>query len=129
MLQRIKNLLLDKALYIAVLITISIAVLSLVKFQAKTTISIPSSDKVLHGIAYYFLMTSWLYAFFQKEAFYKIVKYLILGCIIYGIVIEVLQGVVTSYRTASFLDILANSGGIIVAVLTFHFFEKKILRI
>lgn len=129
MLQRIKNLLLDKAVYIAVLITISIAVLSLVKVQAKTTLSIPSSDKIFHGIAYYFLMISWLYAFSQKEKFYKTVKYLILGCVIYGIVIEVLQGVITSYRTASFLDILANSGGIVAAILTFHFFEKKILRI
>lgn len=129
MLQRIKNLLLDRALYIAVLITLIIAVLSLVKFDSKQSISIPSSDKVLHGVAYCFLMLSWLYAFSKKDKFQQNVKYLFLGCIIYGIVIEALQGVITSYRTASMLDILANTGGTIVAILTFHFFEKKILRI
>ncbi|MBL4604822.1 MAG: VanZ family protein [Flavobacteriaceae bacterium] len=129
MLQHIKPLLQDKAIYNAVFITILIAALSLLKFQSKTMISIPSSDKVYHGIAYYFLMISWLYTFSQKEKFHNVAKYLIIGCFIYGIVIEILQGVITSYRTASFLDILANFGGIVIAVLTFHFFERKILRI
>jgi len=129
MLQRIKNLLLDKAIYIAVFITLLIAVLSLVKLQVKPTMSIPSSDKVFHVIAYYFLMKSWLYALSQKDRFTQRVKYVFFGCVIYGIVIEALQGVITSYRTASILDILANTGGIILAILTFHFFEKKILRI
>lgn len=130
MLKHIKTLLQDKAIYIAVLVTILIAVLSLVKFQPKSMMMpIASSDKVSHSIAYYFLMLSWLYAFSKKEKFIRVIKYLISGCFIYGIIIEALQHMITSYRTASFLDILANFVGIVLAVLTFHFFERKILGI
>jgi VanZ family protein len=71
-------------------------------------------------------MLSWLYAFFKKEKFQKNVKYIILGCFIFGIIIEILQEVITSYRTASYLDIIANTVGVLLAVLIFHIFEKKI---
>lgn len=92
----------------------------------KDGISVATSDKFLHFIAYFSLMITWLYAFLGKEHFYSRIKYLIAGCLLYGIILEVLQGGVTSYRTASYLDILANSIGIILAVLAFHLFEKKI---
>ena len=125
MLQRIKVLLLDNAIYFALLITIAIAFLSLLKLSIPD-VSIPSSDKLGHIIAYFFLTVSWLYVFVQKQEFSRFAIYSIVGCFIYGIVIEVLQTTITSYRTASYLDILANSTGIILAVLTFHLFEKKI---
>lgn len=126
MLKRIKDLFHKKALYIAAFITIFIAVLSLIELGPKSFAPITSSDKVYHGIAYFCLALSWLYSFSKKEGFNSIVKYLILGCFIYGIIIEVLQTTITSYRTASYLDIVANSVGILIAVLVFHFFEKKI---
>ena len=125
MLTHIKNLFHKYAIYFAVLTTISIGVLSLVKMPSDG-IPLASSDKFLHAIAYFFLMLGWLYSFSRKEDFYKKVKYIILGCLIYGIVLEALQGAFTSYRTGSYLDILANSLGIVLAVLVFHLFEKKI---
>ena len=64
--------------------------------------------------------------FFKKEKFQKHLKYIILACFIFGIIIEILQGVITSYRTASYLDILANTIGVLLAVVIFHVFEKKI---
>ena len=73
-----------------------------------------------------------LYAFLVLSllgliAYYKGKKLFILNYLILGsIILEVLQGGVTSYRTASYLDILANSIGIILAVLAFLLFEKKI---
>jgi len=125
MLKHIKDLFQASALYIAVIITISIGVLSLVKMPQKG-LPIATSDKFLHFVAYFFLMITWLYTFQKKEHFYKRIKYLIAACLLYGIILEVLQGGVTSYRTASYLDILANSIGIVFAVLAFHLFEKKI---
>lgn len=125
MLVRIKNLLADHAIYFAVLITISIGILSLIKMPSDG-IPVATSDKLLHTVAYFFLMLAWLYSFSKKEDFYKRIKYLILGCLIYGIVLEVMQGAFTSYRTGSYLDILANFLGIVLAVLAFHLFEKKI---
>jgi len=126
MLKTIKKLLKDNAIFIAIFITVSIAIGSLVKPDLITLKSISVSDKTYHFIAYFFLMFSWLYAFLKNEKFQNNIKYLILGCLIFGIVIEILQGTITTYRTTSYLDILANSVGIGLAVLTFHFFEKKI---
>jgi VanZ family protein len=126
MLKRIKTLLEDKAIFIAISITIFIAILSLIKTDNIPLESFSNSDKVYHAIAYFFLMLSWLYTFHKKEAFNKNVKYVILACFIYGIIIEVLQGVTTTYRTASYLDMLANGSGVVLAVLAFHLFEKKI---
>ena len=120
MLKTIKKLLKDNAIFIAIFITVSIAIGSLVKPDLITIKSISVSDKTYHFIAYFFFMFSWLYTFLKN------IKYLILGCLIFGIVIEILQGTITSYRTTSYLDILANSVGIGLAVLIFHFFEKKI---
>lgn len=125
MLVRIKNLLVKSALYIAVLCTLTIAVLSLIKIPSDG-LAIPSSDKVSHGIAYFSLTLSWLYATLNWSSFQSKVKYIVFGCFAYGIIIEVLQTAITSYRTASYLDILANSVGIVLAALFFHLFEKKI---
>ena len=126
MLKPIKSLLENNALYIAVFITISILFGSLVKSEFIVVESISVSDKIYHLIAYFLLMLSWLYAFFKKEKFQEYVKYIILGCFIFGIIIEILQGIITSYRTASYLDILANTIGVLLAVVIFHVFEKKI---
>ena len=126
MLKPIKSLLEDNAIYIAIFFTISITIGSLVKSDFIVVKSISVSDKIYHLIAYFLLMLSWLYVFCKKETFQKNVKYVILGCIIFGIIIEILQGVITSYRTASYLDIVANTIGVLLAVLIFHVFEKKI---
>lgn len=126
MLKHIKSLLEDNAIYIAVFFTISITIGSLVKSDFIVVKSISVSDKIYHLIAYFLLMLSWLNVFCKKETFQKNVKYVILGCIIFGIIIEILQGIITSYRTASYLDIVANTIGVLLAVVIFHVFEKKI---
>ena len=126
MLKPIKSLLENNAIYIAVFITISILFGSLVKSEFIVVESISVSDKTYHLIAYFLLMLSWLYAFLKKEKFQEHVKYIILACFIFGIIIEILQGVITSYRTASYLDILANTIGVLLALVIFHVFEKKI---
>jgi VanZ family protein len=126
MLKPIKSLLENNAIYIAVFFTICILFGSLVKSEFIVVESISVSDKTYHLIAYFLLMLSWLYAFFKREKFEENVKYIILGCFIFGIIIEILQGVITSYRTASYLDIVANTIGVLLAVVIFHVFEKKI---
>ncbi len=124
MLKPIKSLLEDNAIYIAIFFTISITIGSLVKSDFIVVKSISVSDKTYHLIAYFLLMLSWLNVFCKKETFQKNVKYVILGCIIFGIIIEILQGIITSYRTASYLDIVANTIGVLLAVVIFHVFEK-----
>ena len=126
MLKHIKALLEDNALFIAIFFTISITIGSLVKSDVIAIEIVSISDKTIHFIAYFFLMLSWLYVFFKKKSFSKNVKYIFIGCIVFGIIIEILQGVTTTYRTLSFLDVAANTLGVLFASTVFHFFEKKI---
>ena len=126
MLKHIKALLEDNAIFIAVFFTISITIGSLVKSDLIATEIVSISDKTIHFIAYFFLMLSWLYVFFKKKSFSKNVKFIFIGCIVFGIIIEIIQGVTTTYRTLSFLDVAANTLGVLFASTVFHFFEKKI---
>lgn len=126
MLKHIKALLEDNAIFIAVFFTISITIGSLVKSDVIAVEIVSISDKTIHFIAYFFLMLSWLYVFFKKKSFSKNVKFIFIGCIVFGIIIEILQGVTTTYRTLSFLDVAANTLGVLFASTVFHFFEKKI---
>ena len=125
MLKHIKVLLEDNAIFIAVFFTISITIGSLVKSDLIAIEIVSISDKTIHFIAYFFLMLSWLYVFFKKKSFSKNVKFIFIGCIVFGIIIEILQGVTTTYRTLSFLDVAANTLGVLFASTVFHFFEKK----
>ena len=125
MLKHIKALLEDNAIFIAIFFTISITIGSLVKSDVIAIEIVSISDKTIHFIAYFFLMLSWLYVFFKKKSFSKNVKFIFIGCIVFGIIIEIIQGVTTTYRTLSFLDVAANTLGVLFASTVFYFFEKK----
>jgi VanZ family protein len=124
MLKAIKNLYKNNAFYIAVLITVCIAVLSLFNVsQLKPAINLSNIDKYEHFLAYFTLTLSWFFAI-QKSG--KLVVYrfwLIMLVFLYGVLMEVLQQVLTDYRVADIYDVLANSSGIFFGVL---FFEKRI---
>lgn len=125
MLLPIKNLFERNALYIAVFFTVIIGILSFISMPTEK-MSLSFSDKFLHFFAYFLLTTAWLYSIKGYQDFQKKIKYVFLGCFIYGIIIEILQDAITSHRTGSFLDILANAVGMILAMIIFHLFEKKI---
>jgi VanZ family protein len=120
----IKKLFKDKKkrIFIAVLITASIAVLSLIKL-GKLPVSINNIDKIQHMIAYFFLTLSWLVALgTNKKSLYIIV----LSCVFYGVLMEVLQVKITTYRAGEYYDILANILGVLLAFTLFrYFFYKK----
>jgi len=94
-------------------------------------IEVPGKDKTIHFIFYSVLTFLW-YLALQKKYKNKALKYIIaLAVIIYGIIIEVLQGALTQNREMDFYDVMANSGGALL-VLIFIFglnsknFEKKV---
>ena len=49
-----------------------------------------------------------------------------LALVIYGTVIELLQGSATTYRTPDVWDVLANSIGVILGSLTFLLFLRNL---
>ena len=119
--QRIKHLLQASTLWIAIAITISIAYLSLIKTNNFPKIAIYNIDKLYHLIAYFGLTFSWLLALKKPKYKYKV----LIACVLYGIIIEVLQRALTVYRTGELFDFLANSVGVLLALLIFNLFFKK----
>ncbi|WBX76890.1 VanZ family protein [Tenacibaculum ovolyticum] len=120
---RIKNLLKDniKIKAIAILITISIAILSLIKIGPQP-IQINNLDKYEHALAYFVLTFFWLMVFRTTKINKLIVVFC---CFFYGIIIETLQVTATSYRTGDILDIAANTTGILIAYTIYFLFLRK----
>jgi VanZ family protein len=118
--QHMKTLLRDKIFLVAIAITIGILYLSLVKIP-KSNININHLDKLQHGFAYFILSISWLFTFYKKNSRYLIVC----CCILFGILIEILQNELTNYRTGDYLDGIANSMGVIIGLLIFNLISKK----
>lgn len=128
----IKSLLERKKTLIAIVITIAIAIVSLISISGKGLggIKIKNSDKIGHFIAYFILSISWFFAIKLNSKTRKQKILIILLLIFYGIIIEVLQEVLTTYRRGDLYDALANSTGVIMAALLFkkmnHFFNSTV---
>lgn len=91
------------------------------------------TDKMLHALAYFFLAFIWFFYYFMKKpqdfkvnrGFFKISILVIL----FGMLIEVLQGALTSYRQPDWADILANTTGVVIALLFFIVFKSFLNRV
>jgi VanZ family protein len=120
MLKHIRKLSKDSFRFLAVIITIIIAVLSLIKI-GKEPISFSHLDKVEHLIAYFVLSLFWLLSFESRTS--KIVVTVLI--VLYGILLEVLQSELTTYRTFDYFDMIANSLGVLLAFLAVSLRKKS----
>ncbi|QMU63212.1 MAG: hypothetical protein GKR88_02265 [Flavobacteriaceae bacterium] len=121
---RIRILLRCSILYISITITISILFLSLAHIPSEFVVDISNLDKIQHFFAYVVLTISWLIT--KNVKFKKITNSsIVIICFVFGIIIEVLQGSITTYRSPGFLDIVANSTGIITGFILFRTFIQK----
>jgi len=111
--------------YVAVLLTTAITVGSLISLKNGLEIGVQISDKILHASGYCLLTISWLLAFRPKTYLWKSLVLVALAVFIYGIIIEILQGVFTYNRQADFYDAFANLAGITMATLFFAIVLKK----
>ena len=95
---------------------------------------IPHMDKAVHFTFYFVMVLLAFLASIKKElqvnGMLKLLWYIVLFAIVYGIIIEVIQHVATDNRHGDPLDILANSIGAIVGMLVirFLFFRKPSLK-
>ena len=120
-------------LVLAVLYTLLITALSLVQLGDLSVGHFSPTDKMLHAFAYFVLAFVWFFYYLMKKpqdfkgnaGYYKIS----LPVIAFGMLIEVLQGALTSYRQPDWADILANTGGVIIALLFFIFFKSFLIRV
>lgn len=91
-----------------------------------------NSDKLVHASAYFLFCIIWfLYLYLSKQSrtFKRALSIAIIWSLLYGMVIELLQLELTTYRTGDFLDMLANSTGILLAALALHFLKNRLIGI
>ena len=119
MLKRIKNLLNNNALLLAIVVTIAIIVLSLISIKQQP-INLKFLDKIEHTIAYTVLSFLWCIVFRNNTR--KDVP--VIGCISLGVLLEFLQAQ-TGYRTFEVNDMLANTLGVFIGMVLSKFYIKK----
>jgi VanZ family protein len=125
MLQDIKKLLERNALFMAILATLVLAFLSLTAIpKINLGLGIKSGDKYLHFTAYFGLSLLWYFAL-KERINKKVFKFFVpLALIVYGIILEGLQSGLTTYRTGDIYDVMANTAGVIAALIIFNRFIK-----
>jgi VanZ family protein len=115
---------------IALAWTCTIAFFCLIQASAIPSVDIPiqNLDKIVH-IFFHFVFTSLWVLFFLKQFketnYLKLLIFSVLLSVLYGIIIEILQGVVTTTRNADIFDVLANIAGALMALSNFLYFKKK----
>ncbi len=108
-------------LLIAVSVTLSILFLSLIRLDDLPDLKVKQMDKYYHTFAYFVLTLSWI-AYFKirnKKLKINFLFYIVIGLILFGIVIEVLQRALTDYRLLDYQDMIANTIGVILATTLF----------
>ena len=105
--------------------TIAITIASLASLSNMPRVEVPGKDKTVHFLFYFVLTLTWNFAL-QKKYKNWALKYIIVFVVIgYGIVIEVLQEVLTKTRQADLYDVIANSAGTLVALIVIFWLKNK----
>lgn len=104
------------ALTLAVGYTLFLTLLSLISIKSIPKLGSTFDDKIYHFGAYVVLTLFWFNFYNRTSAKYKIILSAVIACG-YGIIVEVLQGVFTTYRTEDAEDVLANTLGVLFAVI------------
>ena len=120
---------------IAILYTTALTLGSLMRPVKIIETPISNIDKLLHAGAYFGLTVLWIFwVLFRRtnkkkstssKTLWKIVVGVVVIAILYGALMEVLQGTITSYRTPDAWDILANSTGSVLALIACLLYINK----
>ena len=94
--------------------TIVLAIVSLMAITSPLNIGTKYDDKIFHIFAYGILFILWYFALLRLKTTMPIFKAALFS-VIYGIIIEVLQGQFTIVRKLDILDVLANCIGVMIA--------------
>ena len=101
---------------IAVVYTVFLTVISFISIGDIPNLGTDYDDKIYHIIAYIALTVLWFMTF--KAPVIKIkIMYLGLFCVIFGIIIEAIQGKVNVNRVGDLLDVVANIIGVLIGLV------------
>ncbi|WP_082422498.1 VanZ family protein [Aquimarina longa] len=130
----IKNLLGHKFLLCLLIVLISVITwASLARFINPIGIKVKGSDKIGHFTAYFVLSTVFFLFLFFSEKLNKSLKTSIyiafVVCVLYGILMEVLQYSLTTYRSSEWYDVIANTSGTVFALFIIILLKNKLIKI
>ncbi len=102
-------------LLITIFYSLVLASVCLLPIKKLPDVGISFGDKIFHSLTYAVLAFLWFYTFFLQFKISKksAIMFASVISIIFGIIIEVLQGVFTATRQADVFDVLANSLGVL----------------
>lgn len=90
-------------------------------------IQIPNIDKVVHA-TFHFVFTSLWFLYFKKTwnstKNYKLLAMSFVGSFLFGITIELMQLYFTTTRSADVFDVLANTTGALLAIISISILNK-----
>lgn len=113
---------------LALLWTFVIGISSLLSVNKLPKIEVPGRDKTLHFLFYFVLTLLWIFALQNKYKNKSLKFIVVIVVIIYGMVIEIMQGVFTKNREADVFDVMANSGGALLALSIIFWLNYKTLN-
>lgn len=94
---------------------------------------VANGDKIGHAIAYCGFTIVWFGFYFFSEKLNKDWKQSVFRASIiaffWGLLMEVAQGVLTDYRMPDFFDVIANTSGIVLAVLVLRIGKKQLYHL
>ena len=114
-------------LFIALLYSITLTILSFISFGSDSVTNLNYGDKVFHFGAH-FVLVILLFCALYKLQHSKALPIAAMSSVIYGIIIEVLQHTLTMDRQFDIYDILANCFGMLIAVVILRVYSKTIVK-
>ena len=114
-------------LSLSILYTLALTFVSLMRLKELPDIGISYGDKIFHFLTYAILAFLWAKTFdfkFNIEREKAIIISAILS-IIFGIIIEVLQGSFTVTRQTDAMDVLANTLGVLIIAIILLFKKES----
>lgn len=89
-------------------------------------------DKVVHAGMFFVLGILSYWGFYEQRRWESLSRnaawYALLLCILYGGLIEVLQGTIFTYRSADWLDWIFDIGGTLLGLWVFSLLKKRYLN-
>jgi len=117
------------SLLISIVYSIVLAALSLIKINAVTQEFPLNTDKVFHALAYFIFTLLWFFTLFIKnQNKVRALIYAFVSSIIFGLIIEILQGTITQNRQSDVNDLIANTIGTIIASIIIISLKKGLLK-
>lgn len=115
---------------VSILYTVLLTAASLLKINLKQAYLPSFGDKIFHALAYVVFTLLWLGTFYfkLKMPFKKVLLITGLFSFSFGVIIELLQGWLTISRQGDVKDVIANTIGILFAVVLIWSIKKRVLK-